>query len=261
MPYVALDDYRIYYEEQGQGPPLILLHNATGSTRDWRRVAPLLAAGGYRVISYDRRGFGRSDPLPEPDWSMAYLRESRDELLAFMDALRLDRAVLIGNSDGATIALLAAAQAPHRVMAVVAESPHMWYEKPTLLPAFEQFQVTLGSYPRFWRAMQEAHGDQAQDVVQRWYRRWTDPAFYSWNEQEVLPQIKCPVLIIHGIEDKYFALSHSQEIAKRLSNAHLRVYENAGHVPHLETAHAYAQDVIDFLKTIPDLNSSTSPIS
>ncbi len=250
MPYAHTPDARLYYEEQGQGPTILLLHNATGSTRDWRRVAPLLAAGGYRVIAYDRRGFGRSDPLPQPDWPLDYLHGSRDELLAFMDSLELERAILIGNSDGATIALLAAAAQPDRVQAVVAESPHMWYVQETLLPAFNAFEETLGSDPRFWRAMERSHGDRAQEVVRRWRRRWTDPAFFAWSERDALSRVVCPVLAIHGKQDPFFPLAHSQEIVDLLPNARLVIFEESGHTPHLEIANGYAQTVLNFLANL-----------
>ncbi len=254
MPFLTLppDGYRLYYEEQGQGPPIILLHSATGSTRDWRRAAPLLAAGGYRVLAYDRRGFGRSDPLPEPDWPLDYLHASRDELFAFLDALGLERVILVGNSDGATIALLAAAAQPERVQAVAAESPHMWYEKSTLLPAFDRFQKTLGADPRFWRAMRWAHGDRAEEVVRRWRRRWTNPAFFAWSDRDALARTRCPVLVMHGEEDAYFPIAHSQEIVRLLPDARLVVYEGVGHVLHLEIVNAYAQDVFEFLSGIQE---------
>ncbi len=250
MPFVNLKDYRLYYEEQGQGPPLILLHNATGSTQDWRKVFPLLVAGGFRVITYDRRGFGRSAPLAQPDWPLDYLHRSRDELLAFMDALQLERIALVGNSDGATIALLTAASAPARVAGIVAESPHMWYDKNTLPSAFEAFKQRMEQSPRFWKAMTRAHGDQAAEVVRRWRKRWLDPDFFSWNESDTLARVSCPVLVIHGGQDIFFPISHSRMIWRSLRNARFKVFDNVGHTPHLEIANDYTQAILPFLKSL-----------
>ncbi len=245
--HLRVRDYRVYYEEQGSGPALILLHNATGSTRDWRKIAPLLAQQGLRVIAYDRGGFGRSDPWPQPHWSLDYLHHYRDELLAFMDALHLEQAALMGTSDGATIALLAAAASPHRIRSVVAESPHMWYEKRTLIPMFQQFETTIGQDPRFWKAMARAHGERAQEVVARWLNRWGDPAFMDWDEREALSHITCPVLVVHGRRDPFFPLAHSQTIAQALPRARLVVLEDIGHAPHLEAdPHGYARLLMEF---------------
>ncbi len=250
MPFVTLNDYRLYYEEQGAGPPVILLHNATGSTRDWRKVSPLLVAEGFRVIAYDRRGFGRSDPLAQPDWPLDYLRHSRDELIAFLNSLQLEHVALVGNSDGATIALLAAASHPTRIAGVVAESPHMWYEKESLLPAFAHFQQRMAQSARFWRAMARAHGERAEDVVRRWRTRWLDPSFFTWDERDVLTQITCPVLVLHGRQDIFFPVSHSEQIVRFLKRARFKVFETAGHTPHLEIAIDYTKVILPFLKSL-----------
>ncbi len=249
LPTAEGGSYRLYYQTWGEGPPLILLHNATGSTRDWRRIAPLLAAGGYRVIAYDRQGFGRSDPLPYAHWPLDYLHHSRDELLALMDALGIEQAALVGHSDGATIALLAAAQAPQRVRAVVAEAPHMWYERETLIPAFEWVKRTLLHDERFWRAMERAHGQRAREVVGRWVHRWTDPAFYGWDERVVLPRVVCPVLVMHGQEDPFFSVEHSEAIARGVENGQLLVFEGVGHVIGGTIVNDYAQQILRFLQT------------
>jgi pimeloyl-ACP methyl ester carboxylesterase len=228
---------------------MILLHNATGSTRDWRRLAPRLAEGGFRVIAYDRRGFGRSDPLPQPDWPLDYLHHSRDELLQLMDALELEEAILFGNSDGATLALLAAAAAPQRVRAVIAESPHMWYVKATLLPAFEEFQRTTGQSPRLWKAMRRAHGSRAEEVVTRWRRRWLDPAFFAWNDRAALADVIAPVLVVHGLKDAFFPVEHSVAIASLLARAEVLILEDVGHTPSVEEeiVNDYAKNILDFL--------------
>ncbi len=245
MPFVQLREHRVFYQSQGQGPPVILLHNATGSTRDWRYLMPRLADAGYWAIAYDRPGFGRSDPLAR--WPLDYLHSDRDDLIALMDALGLEQAALLGNSDGAAISLLTAAAFPQRVILVVAESPHMWYEREHLAQGFQQFQETLGQDPRFIKAMRRAHGRQAHAVIRRWRERWLDPAFAAWDDSAALDRIRhIPVLVIHGRRDTFFPLSHSQKIVSRLDNATLAVVD-AGHTPHREMPEAYARLVIQFI--------------
>ena len=249
MPFVTIpaENYRLYYEEQGRGLPVILLHNATGSTRDWRYLMPRLVEAGYRAIAYDRRGFGRSDDLPEPDWPLDYLHTSRDELLALLDALDIESAALVGNSDGATIALLAAAKAPERVALVVAEAPHMWYDRKSLKQGFRHFRDTLEYDNRFIKAMRKAHGVRADEVIRRWKQRWLDPAFFSWNDLDAVTHVKCPVLIIHGEKDVFFPISHSQQISEYLDQVELDIWPDVGHTPHLERPEEYARRIIEFL--------------
>jgi pimeloyl-ACP methyl ester carboxylesterase len=248
MPFLTLNDQRIYYCSEGEGPPVILLHNATSSTQDWRYLMPRLADAGYRAIAYDRLGFGRSDPLAR--WPLDYLHRDRDELIALMDALGLEEAALLGNSDGATISLLTASAFPQRVVLVVAESPHMWYEQEHLAQGFQHFRETLEKDPRFIKTMRRAHGKQADEVISRWQNRWLDPAFFSWDEREALEQVRCPAFIIHGGRDMFFPVSHSQEIANSLSDSELLLWPDVGHTPHLERPHEYARHVITFLNTI-----------
>jgi len=248
MPTITLNGRQAFYSALGDGPPVILLHNATGSIMDWRFLMPGLARSGYRAIAYDRPGFGKSEPVAH--WPLDYLHQDRDDLLALMDALQLEQAALIGNSDGATISLLAAAKAPHRVAAVVAESPHLWYERETLPIGFRYFSETLQQDPRFRKAMQRAHGDQADVVIARWRERWLDPAFFDWDESAVLEQIQTPVLIIHGEADPFFPVSHSQRIAEKLPNARLQVWPGIGHVPHTESPDDFAKTVIAFLRDV-----------
>ena len=247
MPTLNLNGRRVHYVSAGEGPPIILLHNATGSILDWRFLMPTLTRAGYRVIAYDRPGFGRSEPVAE--WPLDYLHQDRDDLLALMDALELPRAALVGNSDGATISLLTAAAIPDRIVAVVAESPHLWYEKKTLLSGFQYFSETLEQDIRFQKAMTQAHGEQAQQVIARWQKRWLDPQFYSWDDSAVLEDITASVLIIHGEEDPFFPVEHSQCVAEKVAKAELVVLQGVGHVPHAEIANAYAKLTLDFLST------------
>lgn len=246
MPYLHLHDHRVFYETAGEGPPVVLLHHATGSHNDWRGQVALLVAAGYAVFAYDRHGFGRSDPLPE--WSLDYHDRSVAELIEVLDALGLSRVALVGHSDGATIALMAAARYPNRVAAVVAEAPHMWVEPDWLERGFETFRRTVGASPRFWRAMAREHGERGQEVVERWWRRWLDPAFRRWDVSACLPLIGCPVLVIHGAGDIFFPIGHSETIAARIPQAEFRLIPDAGHTPHLETPDVFNDDMIAFLR-------------
>lgn len=245
MTFVNILDHTIYYEREGAGPAVVLLHHATASHENWRPQVDVLVAAGYTTLAYDREGFGRSQPLPT--WSATYHQEGVDELMALLDNLAWDRVALVGHSDGATISLMAAAQHPDRIAAVVAEAPHMWIEPHLLETGFEVFQTTVGASPRFWQAMRRYHGDHAEEVVQRWRQRWLDPAFRHWNVGDCLPQIRCPVFVIHGADDIFFPISHSQAIFERLAHSHFLLLEDVGHTPHLENTPTYNEYLLSFL--------------
>jgi pimeloyl-ACP methyl ester carboxylesterase len=101
----------LWYDETGEGPPVVLLHEGVVDSRIWDPVVPLLA-GRHRVIRYDQRGFGRS-PLPRGPYSLV------GDLISVLDAAGVDRAALVGCSRGGGIALTAAVERPERVSALV----------------------------------------------------------------------------------------------------------------------------------------------
>ncbi len=246
MPHLLILDHAIYYESHGDGPPVLLLHHATGCRNDWRGQIQTLQAAGYHTIVYDRHGFGQSDPLPA--WPVGYHQHGVDELIALLDALALNRVTLVGHSDGATISLMAAAQHPDRIAALVAEAPHMWIEPEWLETGFETFRQQVIISDRFWRAMRRDHGDRAEQVVHRWRHRWLDPAYRHWNVGDHLDAIACPVFIIHGARDIFFPISHSQAIAAHLAHAEFWLLDHAGHTPHLEARDAFDTRLLAFLQ-------------
>jgi len=247
MSFLTATGHQIYFEQLGRGPTVLLLHDATGSHRAWRRQIPVLVDAGYRVIAYDRHGFGQSDPLPF--WSLTYLQDSVAELLDLLDKLTVGRTALLGHSDGATISLMAAAQQPERIAAVVAAAPHIWFDERRLHTGFETFSATTGASDRFWRAMARAHGAMAQQVVQRWQARWLDPAFRSWDARHHLPHVQCPVLVIHGADDIFFPVEHSQTIADQISDSQLLLLPGLGHAPHRQAPELFNRHALEFLQT------------
>ncbi len=247
MAYATLLGHTVYYELAGTGPTVVLLHHATATLENWRPQSELLQAQGYSTLLYDRHGFGRSDPLPA--WSLHYHQESVDELLALLDHLHLPSVALVGHSDGATISLMAAAQHPARVAAIVAESPHMWVQGENVERGFAHFRNTVEKNPRFIKAMQRDHGDRAQQVLDRWHARWLDPAFRQWDVSHTLPAVQFPVLVIHGENDIFFPPSHSQTIAKRVQQGTYRLLPGLGHTPHREDRAVFDPLLLDFLAT------------
>lgn len=244
MPDCQIKRHRVYYELSGAGSPVVLLHHATASSRNWRRQTPALARH-FRVLVYDRPGFGRSEGL-EP-WPHDYHGQDAEDLVALLDRLEIDAAALVGHSDGATIALLTAARYPQRVTCVVAEAPHVFVELPTCPNAIREFLAQLADAPQLRASLERDHGERALQVVQRWADRWLDPAFWTWNISAELPAVQCPVLVVHGAADPYFSVAHSELITGRVAAGQLWVIPGAGHVPHVEAAGPFDQRMVAFL--------------
>lgn len=236
MAICQLAHTALHFQQAGAGPDVVLLHHATGSVRTWRKQMPLLAETS-RATAYDRSGFGQSQWLDT--WPLDYLDQDVADLIALLDALDIERAALIGHSDGAAIALLAAARHPGRVAGVLAESPHVAVETPRCPDAITAFMVELAASPDLQASLARNHGPRAGQVVQRWRDRWSDPAFWRWNVAAELAQVVCPVLVVHGLDDPYFSVAHSAMVAQR-SGGELALLPGLGHTPHLEAPQQFA---------------------
>jgi pimeloyl-ACP methyl ester carboxylesterase len=236
MPICHLAHTALHFQQAGAGPDVVLLHHGTGSVRTWRKQMPLLVET-QRATAYDRPGFGQSQWLDA--WPLDYLDQDVEDLVALLDALDIGRPVLIGHSDGAAIALLAAARHPGRVAGVLAEAPHVAVETPRCPAAIAAFMVELAASPDLQASLARNHGPRAEQVVQRWRDRWCDPAFWSWNVAAELARVACPVLVVHGADDPYFSVAHSAMIAQR-SGGELALLPGLGHTPHLEAPQQFA---------------------
>jgi pimeloyl-ACP methyl ester carboxylesterase len=255
MPICQLSYSALHYQQVGAGPDVVLLHHAIGSVRTWRKQLPALA-GQFRATAYDRPGFGQSTGLDL--WPPDYLDQDAADLIALLDALDMERAALVGHSDGATIALLAAARYPERVVGVLAESPHVAVEVPRCPQAIEQFVVELAASPDLQASLARNHGPRAGQVVQRWHDRWCDPAFWSWDVSADLAAVRCPVLVVHGAADPYFSVQHSAMIAAR-TQGELTILPGVGHSPHSEAPELFSPLLLGFLQSLTVLRTNAIP--
>lgn len=246
MPICQLSRTALDYQQVGAGLDVVLLHHAIGSVRSWRKQLPALAEQ-FRATAYDRPGFGQSTWLDV--WPTDYLDEDVADLIALLDALDIEHAALVGHSDGATIALLAAARHPLRVTRVLAESPHVAVEAPRCPQAIEQFVADLAASPDLQASLARNHGPRAGQVVQRWRDRWCDPAFWAWDVSAELAAVRCPVLVVHGATDPFFSVQHSALIAAR-TQGELTVLPGLGHSPHTEAPDLFAPLLLNFLQSL-----------
>ena len=244
MPICQLPHATLHYQQNGAGPNVVLLHHAIGSVRSWRKQLPALASQ-WRTTAYDRPGFGQSSWLD--GWPLDYLDQDVADLIALLDKLHIQRAALVGHSDGATIALLAAARSPQRVIGLLAESPHVAVETPRCPQAIEQLADEVAASADLQASLARNHGPRAGQVVQRWRERWCDPAFWTWDVSDELAQVRCPVVVVHGADDPYFSVQHSAMIAER-TRGELVVLPGVGHSPHVEAPDLFEPLLLAFLQ-------------
>jgi pimeloyl-ACP methyl ester carboxylesterase len=237
MPSVSAAGRRLEYQRiEGRPgrPTLVFLHEGLGSIRQWRDFPEqLCAASGCAGIVYDRYGYGASEVLVEPRRTVRFMHdEALEALPALREALGLEAPVLIGHSDGASIALIHAG-AGHAVRGVLAMAPHVFIEPiclRSIAAAAQAFETTdlaarLGRYHR-----------DARRTFYGWADVWLDPEFKGWDiRDDYLPQIRCPVLAIQGHDDEYGTMAQLDEIAARVKgDCELIKLERCGHAPFRE---------------------------
>ncbi|HOI74494.1 MAG TPA: alpha/beta hydrolase [Syntrophales bacterium] len=217
---------------EGSAPAILFLHEGLGSISQWRDFPEILCSRAESVgFVYDRLGHGRSAPLPAPR-TVRYLHdEALDVLPAVLDALALDRSVLVGHSDGGTIALLFAAEYPDRVRGVITEAAHVFVEEETLRGIREAIDLYRTTDLR--ERMTRHHGDKVDAVFSGWADTWLSAEFRHWNVESFLPRVSCPLLVIQGADDRYGTPAQVDAIVRQAAGpAEALLLPGCGHIPH-----------------------------
>jgi pimeloyl-ACP methyl ester carboxylesterase len=215
-------------------PTLVLLHEGLGCVSLWRDFPKHLAeATGCGVFAYSRYGYGKSDPAPLP-WPMTYMhREAEEVLPRVLDRAGVRRYVLVGHSDGGSIAAIhAGSVADKRRAGVVLIAPHFFTEDSGLasIAAIRMLYETGDLRARL--ARHHAHVDVA---FHGWNGAWLDPRFRDWNIMDRVAGIDVPMLLLQGTRDEYGSAEQVHAPARAASvPAEVVLIEGAGHAPHLE---------------------------
>jgi pimeloyl-ACP methyl ester carboxylesterase len=234
MPRVTAAGRSLEYEWVGKGergkPVLVFLHEGLGSIRQWRDFPQKLAqAVGCRALVYDRYGYGQSDVLAEPRRSVTFMHdEALVSLPEVLSCLRIENPLLVGHSDGASIALIHAG-AGHPVRGVVAMAPHVFIEPiciSSIVAAARTFETT--DLPE---KLARYHRD-ARKTFYGWADVWRDPQFKRWGITEYVARIGCPVLAIQGDDDKYGTMAQLDAIEGQVGGrCELLKLPECGHTP------------------------------
>jgi pimeloyl-ACP methyl ester carboxylesterase len=275
--FVEINGLDVYYQRRGQGDPtFILLHGFGASTFSWREVIDPLAEFGT-VIAYDRPAFGLTErPLNWEGVNPYSQQGNLDLLLGLMDAFSIDRAILVGNSAGGTLATAFALAYPERVAALVEVDAAIYRtmpDSPILNWLLHTPQLDhLG--PLIARRLAGRQGEEF--IRSAWYdpsRLAADPAIMAgyrlplraenWDSAlwahtqasaapdlaERLDQIVVPTLVITGDNDRIVPPENSRELAEDIPGASLVVLKDCGHLPHEECPIAFIESIDQFLTT------------
>jgi 3-oxoadipate enol-lactonase len=244
MPYVKNQGTNIYWDEQGSGPPVLLIMGLSFTHEMWFRVLPFLV-GNYRTIYFDNRGMGRSG-VPRGPYRMSLMAQ---DAAAVLDAAGVSAAHVVGASMGGMIAQELALRHPHRVL--------------SLLLGCTSFGGLFARWPEFSHAPRSiplAGGEDArmlreaalvpllyspstpveliqEDLRVRSQCGWSARGFWGqfggillWNSYRRLPRIKAPTLLVHGDQDRLVPPANGRTVANRIPGARFELIKKAGHV-------------------------------
>lgn len=244
-------EYACFGPPPAEAPSILLLHEGLGCVALWRDFPDALArVTGWGVAAYSRAGYGRSESFPLPRPLDYQSREAVEVVPEVIDALGLRRTVLLGHSDGATMAAVHAGEVRDaRVCAIVLMAPHFFAEAVGLAEiraAREAFETT-----DLRERLARYHAD-VDTAFRGWNDAWLDPGFEAWNVENVLDTITVPVLAIQGRQDQYGTLAQIDTVERRVRAGVTRVViENCRHAPHLDAPEQVLSAVAQFTSGLP----------
>jgi pimeloyl-ACP methyl ester carboxylesterase len=250
--FVTIDGCRLQYEWHGpsarEAPTIVFLHEGLGAITRWRDFPGSLCARlGWGGLVYNRQGYGESDPLRPPLSPRFMHREALDVLPRVLDACEIQRPVLFGHSDGASIALIyggsGRSPAPD---ALIVEAPHVFVEDVTvtsIATVRDAFHTTdLRS------RLERHHGANVDVLFKAWSDVWLSDTFRSWNIESVLPAITCPTLVVQGLNDEYGTSRQVDAIQAGVSGpVETLMLDGCGHSPHIDQREAVERTTVRFL--------------
>lgn len=233
--------HSIYYETQGDGDAIVFAHGAGGNAAIWfNQIAHF--APTHQVVAFDHRCFGRT-PAPENELSVT---DFRDDLLAIMDALDIERAHLVGQSMGGFTVLRTALDAPERVRSLTLSATSGGIENPNPTPALKNLTRTSDEDASGVQATMSAATKRRPDLMQLYASINNFNVNFSWSRLknllgengvvrlEALSGIACPTLIVAGAEDPLFPSDVLASFVPHFANARIEVVANSGHSPYFE---------------------------
>ena len=255
MPQVRIADKQLEYVWHGPGPEaaptLVFLHEGLGCVALWRDFPARLARQtGCGALVYSRAGYGNSDPieLPRPVGFMH--EEALVTLPQVLDAFAIRAAILVGHSDGGSIALIhAGGVGDPRARGLILEAPHVLVEEMGL----ESIRAIAAEYRsgNLPKALARYHGQNVDATFWGWNDVWLNPEFRTWNIEEYLPKIRVPVLLIQGEDDRYGTLEQVRRIEAGCQGPVRTVMlADCGHSPHLEQPERTIEVMTEFVKEV-----------
>jgi pimeloyl-ACP methyl ester carboxylesterase len=255
MPYLTIDGLQVYYEDHGEGETMILLHHGFGCTKMFNNVYPGLVEAGYRVVLYDRRGYGRSEG--GEDFQEFYVSDSfRPENVSYLAELKAQLDIgpchLIGQCEGGVVASDFAARYPDEVKSLVTSSTQCFSEM-----RMEEFNPM--KFPKPFREIdpvvqatfEDWHGKGQAEISYNMFRRFGGSYGRDYFDlRPTLREVTCPGLVIFPDRSHIFGVEQGVAFYRHLRQGELLVLPDCGHNTSEERPADYVRAILDFQRRV-----------
>ncbi|MGZ3606744.1 MAG: alpha/beta fold hydrolase [Syntrophales bacterium] len=246
------------WNKTGNRPALVFLHEGLGSIGQWRDLPEqICVATGCPALVYDRWGHGGSDPLTESRRPCYLHDEALLSLPEVLEQCAIDKPILIGHSDGGSIAIIYAGTYPQKVAGIITEAAHVFVEDVTvegIKRAVEIYEST-----DLKTRLDRFHGSNTDLMFRGWSNIWLSPEFRDWNIENCLPNVTCPLLVIQGKDDEYGTPAQVKAIVGTVVGpVRGLMIDNCGHIPHLQARERVFAEMVSFISALIEENTKAS---
>lgn len=254
MSIAEINGIKIYYEMHGNGETLLLLNHGFGSTRMWEDICPRFVEKGYRVIMYDRRGYGKSEKNGFEEFYISdrYLPENVRTLAALMEMLNIGSFHIIAQCEGGVIGVEYAVKNPHQVKTMVVSSTQC-YSNMTM------FELNKLKFPKPYKDLNPKFREslihwQGKEYAEKYYKlfsKYGGGGAYGrgiFDLRNLLPLVTSPTLVLYPDRSPIFDVEQGVEFYRNLPEGELAVIPDCGHNTYEDKPEEYLMFVLDFLK-------------
>ena len=228
-------------------PTMVFLHEGLGSITQWRNFpSELCSRTGFGGLVYNRQGHGRSSPLVTGR-SVGFMHDEACEVLPrILEVFEITQPILIGHSDGASIALIYAGSGGEAA-SLILEAPHVFVEEVTTTRITSLRDAYRASDLR--TKLARHHGENTDMLFDTWTDVWLRPEFRTWNIEGYVEDVRCPTLVLQGRQDEYGTDRQVNAITSRLRGRwDSRLLDRCGHSPHIDQPAVVSDIVTQFLR-------------
>jgi len=253
MPFEKLNNLKVFYETHGTvEETIVLIHHGFGSVRIWKDIWPRLTAGGFRVVTFDRRGFGRSEPGEDfqafYESEDRYRSESVAELRELRSALGVGNLHLVGQCEGGVIGVDYAVRYPEDVKTLTVASTQCYSEVPMVeLNAQKLVRKFSLLEPKLQLKMTEWHGKNAQIRYDQFAKYGGAYGADYFDLRPILPRVACPTLVLYPDRSAIFDVEQAIAFYRYLSKGEVAVFPRCGHNTYEQRPDEYARTVLGFI--------------